>query len=141
MRIAICGTDDKARKIKSLSDRIPDHNVIIETFIDPEISGSDIDGIPAVSVHELLNRDHSERIVGFIISPEHYGLTRAAIYKKLKASVFYANKKIYMPDYEALHDQDGSAKINIAQILVPYEDSSQLFYLEVHAADHCNADT
>lgn len=137
MRIAICGTDDKAFKIKSILDRLAYHNIVVGMFIGPDAIGLCHDNIPIIPENELLNRDYSEEIDGFIISPEHYGLTRLSIYKKLKASV-YANKKIYLPDFETLYNEGNVKDLSIEKILVPYEDSSQLFYLEVHAADHCN---
>ena len=137
MRIAICGTDDKAYKIKLILDKLAYHNIVIEMFIGPDLTGINYDSIPIVSENELLCQDYSDRIDGFIISSEYYGLTRMAIYKKLKTSV-YENKQIYMPDYETLLKYGEVENLSIEKLLVPYEDSSQLFYLEVHAADHCN---
>lgn len=137
MRIAICGTDDRAIKIKSILDKLAYHNIVVGMFIGPDSTEMGHYNIPIVSERELLNCDYSEQIDGFIISPEHYGLTRHSVYKKLKASR-YAHKKIYMPDYETMYKEGKSGDLSIEKILVPYEDSSQLFYLEVHAADHCN---
>lgn len=137
MKIAICGTDDKAFKIKSILDKLAYHNIVVGMFIGPDSIELCHDDIPIVPEKELLNHDYSEEIDGFIISPEHYGLTRLSIYKKLKTSV-YANKKIYLPDFATLYNEGNVKDLSIEKILVPYEDSSQLFYLEVHAADHCN---
>lgn len=137
MRLAICGTDEKALKIKFLIDKLAYHNISIEMFIGPRTPVLEGVKIPVVSKNDLLSHDYSSHLDGFIISPEHYGGTRRAIYEKIKSSI-YANKKIYMPDFEMLHNENTTTGMTIERLLVPYEESSQLFYLEIHAADHCN---
>lgn len=137
MRLVICGTDKKAYKIKLLLDKFVCFGIKIVMFIGPIIDDFDYNDIPIISESDLLCNDYSEYIDGFVISPEYYGLTRLSIYNKLKLSI-YANKKIYMPEFEMLRSQKDNVYFDIKKVLVPYEDSSQLFYLEVHAADHCN---
>lgn len=137
MRLGICGTDEKALKIKLLLDKLAYNNIIIEMFIGPKTATLDGIDVSVVTEDDLFLCDYSSCLDGFIISPEHYGTTRQAIYKKIKSSI-YGNKKIYMPDFEILYNMSASTKMTVENILVPYEESSQLFYLEVHASDHCN---
>lgn len=137
MRLAICGSDDKALKVKRVLDNIPTSDVEIIMFVGPHSSETENQNIPVISEKEILEIDHSGDLDGFVISPEYYGLTRINTYKKLKAS-FYATKEIFMPDFETLQLYKNEKVADVKHMLVPYEDASQLFYLEVHAADHCN---
>lgn len=137
MKLAICGTDEKALKLKRMLDIYASSNIETHMFIGPYMPEVEGTGIPIISESELMSSDYSNRIDGFVISPEYYGLTRMNAYKKIKSS-HYANKNVYMPDFEVLHNLNLGKNISLEKILVPIEDSSQMFYLEIHAADHCN---
>lgn len=137
MRLAICGTDKIALKIKNIFDNISTEDVEIVMFVGPPSKETKNPKIPVVSEEGILETDYSKVLDGFIISPEYYGLVRMDIYKKIKSSI-YANKQIFMPDFETLQYSESAELIETKKLLIPYEESSQLFYLEVHAADHCN---
>ena len=137
MRLAICGTDNIALKIKNIFDNISTEDVEIVMFVGPPSKETTNSKIPVVSEEGILETDFSKELDGFIISPEYYGLVRMDIYKKIKSSI-YENKQIFMPDFETLQYSENAEQIEIKKLLVPYEEASQLFYLEVHAADHCN---
>lgn len=56
MRIAICGTDDKAFKIKSILDRLAYHNIVVGMFIGPDAIGLCHDNIPIIPENECTFR-------------------------------------------------------------------------------------
>lgn len=137
MRLAICGTDEKAIKIKHLLESFESCGVTIEMLIGPKLQGLDFENVLIITENELLSNNYLDYMDGFVISPEYYGLTRMAAIKRIKSSI-YLDKKIYIPDFVQLQEFDGCIKPTIDSLLIPYEESSQMFYLEVHAADHCN---